>query len=112
MQSTTGVWCGLLSCLNIGFRNAGCRSSAVLLVKGQGRMRLGAARRKGLLAIELRPDYWPAYAVSADHYQDMNESSPSRRWLQRRLQAAPDSKALKRRLDQLATRPPRKSAER
>lgn len=49
-------------------------------------------------AIELRPDYWPPYALMGDHYRQLGELSLARTWLEKGLEAVPDAKPLSRRL--------------
>jgi tetratricopeptide (TPR) repeat protein len=52
-------------------------------------------------AIELKPDYWPPYAVMSDYYQDAGNIKMARQVLERGLSSSPDAKALTRRLADL-----------
>jgi tetratricopeptide (TPR) repeat protein len=56
--------------------------------------------------IDLRKDYWPAYAALSDYYQQLGDSSKARHVLERGLEPAPGSKALQRRLDALSAKKP------
>lgn len=58
-----------------------------------------------LRAIEIKPDYWPPYAVLADYYQEMGEAKQARDILERGLSTIPDAQALKKRLVRLEHRP-------
>ncbi len=80
--------------------------------KGEVLVRLG----KSLLAIaefqraiELKADYWPPYAAMSGIYKDTGDIAKAREWLEKGLAAAPDAKALARRLDEL---PPSKTSTR
>ena len=81
----------------------------VLTKKAENLVRLG----KGPLAvedleraIEVKADYWPAYAQLADYYRDAGQKAKAREALERGLAAAPDTPALKRRLAQVDTSRP------
>jgi len=52
-------------------------------------------------AVELRPDYWPAYADLSDYYRQANEIALARETLQEGLSRSPDASGLKRRLAEL-----------
>ena len=76
----------------------------ILTRKGENLIRLG----KGSLAvfdleraISLKPDYWPAYAQLADHYNSIGDARRARESLQEGLAQAPDANGLKRRLGEL-----------
>ena len=56
-------------------------------------------------AIELKRDYWPAYARLADYYKDNGQRQKAREILEDGLKAAPDTKALQRRLRELDSAP-------
>ena len=78
----------------------------VRLKKGENLVLLG----KGPLAvlefesaIELRKDYWPPYAQLSDYYKDSGDSLKAKEVLVRGLTAAPDAKALQRRLAEMET---------
>lgn len=76
----------------------------ILTKKGENLMRLGnapAAIAALEEAAELKPDYWPPYAALSDHFKSAGELSRAREWLDRGLQAAPDSRALRTRLEHL-----------
>ena len=81
----------------------------ILTKKAQNLFRLGstdAAASQLYQAIDLKPDYWPAYAALGDHYKDSGELGQAREWLEKGLAAAPDSRALKKRLLELDKRTP------
>ena len=59
------------------------------------------ATSAALVAIEVKPDYWPAYAAMSDGYKRMGDVKNARQWLEKGLAAAPDSKALSKRLSEL-----------
>jgi tetratricopeptide (TPR) repeat protein len=52
-------------------------------------------------AIALKPDYWPPYADMSDYYKRSGNIKLARAALERGLAAAPDTKALTRRLAEL-----------
>jgi tetratricopeptide (TPR) repeat protein len=52
-------------------------------------------------AIEIKADYWPAYAAMSDYYKESSQLAKAREWLEKGLSVAPDTNALKRRLAQL-----------
>ena len=55
-------------------------------------------------AIELKRDYWPAYAALSDYYKDMGQLAKSRQALEQGLSLVPDAKPLSTRLSQLRGR--------
>jgi tetratricopeptide (TPR) repeat protein len=76
----------------------------------RGEALLGLGRHAQALAeferaIELKPDYWPAYAQISDHYKSVGELAKARQALEDGLQHAPDAKGLRRRLQELEERP-------
>lgn len=56
-------------------------------------------------AIAVKPDYWPPYTVLSDLAKSSGDREGARRWLEKGLQAAPDTPALVRRLQELGTSP-------
>ncbi len=67
---------------------------------------LSALRREDAIdaakrAIELKPDYWPAYAALSDYFQMKGDPERARQWLKKGLDVAPNAKALHRRLAEL-----------
>jgi tetratricopeptide (TPR) repeat protein len=76
----------------------------IFMKKGENLIRLGQ-HGSGILqllrAIELRPDYWPPYAVMSDHYKNTGDLKNAREVLEKGLLASPDAKALKERLANL-----------
>jgi tetratricopeptide (TPR) repeat protein len=76
----------------------------ILLRKGENLIRLGqgaSGNLQLLRAIELRPDYWPAYAATSDYYKKTGDLEKAREVLEKGLSASPDAKALKERLADL-----------
>lgn len=76
----------------------------VLTKKGEALLHLGRGSPAVFefeRAIELKPDYWPPYARLADYHKDRGETEKARAVLEAGLQAAPDTKALQRRLAEL-----------
>jgi hypothetical protein len=76
----------------------------------RGEALLGLGRHAQALAeferaIELKPDYWPAYAQISDHYKSVGELAKARQALEDGLQHAPDAKGLRRRLQELEEPP-------
>lgn len=66
------------------------------------RLRRGAQGIGELLrAIALKPDYWPPYAYISDYYKEVGDVVSAREWLEKGLSAAPNTKALMRRLAEL-----------
>jgi Tfp pilus assembly protein PilF len=55
-------------------------------------------------AIELKRDYWPAYAALSDHYKNMGQLAKSREVLEQGLSLSPDAKPLSTRLSQMRGR--------
>lgn len=56
-------------------------------------------------AVELKPDYWPAFAQMSDYYRRIGDLDKARETLHRGLKAAPDTPALSRRLKELDEKP-------
>jgi tetratricopeptide (TPR) repeat protein len=52
-------------------------------------------------AVELKPDYWPAYAALSDYFRDIGQLSQARQWLEKGLSAAPNASPLRRRLAEI-----------
>lgn len=52
-------------------------------------------------AIELKPDYWPPYAVLSDYYKDQGVVAKAREVLEQGLSAVPEAKPLRTRLAEL-----------
>ena len=76
----------------------------ILTKKGETLVQLGqgaSARTTLSRAIELKPDYWPAYAALSEHYVKVGDVAKAREVLQKGLEVTPDEKALKRRLAEL-----------
>lgn len=72
--------------------------------KGQNLVRLD----KGYLAtvefkraIELKPDYWQAYAGLSDYYKGRGDFQKAREYLEKGLSSSPDADGLKKRLTEL-----------
>jgi tetratricopeptide (TPR) repeat protein len=82
--------------------------------KGENLILLGRgplATAEFLLAIELKPDYWPPYARMSDFYKKTGDLAKAREWLEKGLSAAPNAKALQQRLAELgAAKGKRKAA--
>jgi len=75
-----------------------------LMKKGENLIRLGQVGNgtlQLLRAIELKPDYWPPYAVMSDYYKKSGDPKKAREVLEKGLSASPDAKALKERLANL-----------
>lgn len=76
----------------------------ILTKKGENLIRLGRGPIGNLQlqrAIELKPDYWPAYAAMSDYYKKTGDVKNAREVLEKGLSASPDAKALKERLANL-----------
>lgn len=76
----------------------------ILTKKGENLIRLGRAPlgiQELTRAIELKPDYWPPYAVMSDHYKATGDIKKAREVLEKGLSVTPDVKALKMRLAEL-----------
>ena len=76
----------------------------ILMKKGENLIRLGqdgSGNLQLLRAIELKPDYWPPYAVMSDYYKKTGDLKNAREVLEKGLLASPDAKALKERLANL-----------
>jgi hypothetical protein len=63
----------------------------ILTKKGESLVLLGQPEAVQALgrAINLRPDYWPAYAALSDYYRNIGNLKEARQWLQQGLVAAP-----------------------
>ncbi len=76
----------------------------ILMKKGENLIRLskgGDGILQLLRATELKPDYWPPYAIMSDYYKDHGNLKDAREALEKGLSASPDAKALKKRLANL-----------
>jgi len=77
----------------------------VLTKKGENLIRLKQfteAMPVLLRAMEVKPDYWPPYAILSDYFRDMGDVPRAREWLDKGLAVAPESKALRSRQAELA----------
>ncbi|MGC2518208.1 MAG: tetratricopeptide repeat protein [Burkholderiales bacterium] len=63
--------------------------------------RVGQGMAELQRAIDMKPDYWPAYGAISDYYKDAGQFAKAREWLEKGLAVAPDARALKRRLADL-----------
>ena len=76
----------------------------ILTKKGENLIRVGQGPL-GMVelerAAELKPDYWPPYALMSDYYKDAGNVPKARDLLERGLALIPDAAALKRRLAEL-----------
>jgi len=73
----------------------------LLTAKGKNLIRLGngtVAVGELMRAMEIKPDYWPPYAVLSDFYKETGEVAKARQILERGLSFAPESNALRKRL--------------
>jgi tetratricopeptide (TPR) repeat protein len=52
-------------------------------------------------AIRLKADYWPPYAALSFHFQKTGNIAQAREWLEKGLAAAPNTRALEKRLKEL-----------
>ena len=68
-----------------------------LIRLGNGTVAVGELMR----AMEIKPDYWPPYAVLSDFYKEGGEVAKAREVLERGLSFAPDAAALRKRLENL-----------
>jgi len=76
----------------------------ILMKKGENLIRMdqvGSGNLQLQRAIELKPDYWPPYAVMSDSYKKKGDLKNARDVLEKGLLASPDAKALKERLANL-----------
>lgn len=76
----------------------------ILMKKGENLIRLGqvgSGTLQLLRAIELKPDYWPPYAVMSDYYKKSGDPKKAREVLEKGLSVSPDAIALKARLADL-----------
>jgi tetratricopeptide (TPR) repeat protein len=76
----------------------------ILTKKGENLLALGRTG-PGLEALEkairAKPDYWPPYAAISDRFKQSGDPRSAREWLEKGLAAAPNTPALKRRLQAL-----------
>lgn len=56
-------------------------------------------------AVEIKPDYWPAYAQMSDYHQRAGDVKKAREALEAGLAVAPGTQALTRRLEALGSKP-------
>lgn len=68
-----------------------------LIMLDRGPEGVGELRR----AIQIKPSYWPPYAALSDYFKDTGDTKRAREWLEKGLEAAPNTRALSRRLDEL-----------
>jgi len=76
----------------------------ILMKKGENLIRLGqggSGLTQLLRAIQLKPGYWPPYAVMSDYYKNTGDLKKAHEVLENGLSASPDAKALKERLANL-----------
>lgn len=76
----------------------------ILTKKGENLIRLGRgpeAIDDLMRAIQLKPDYWPPYAVLSDYFRDRKDVANAKDWLNKGLAAAPNTRPLETRLRQL-----------
>ncbi len=76
----------------------------ILTKKGQSLVRIGrgaVAVADLERAIQLKPDYWPAYAQLGDYYKEIGKLDQAREVLTKGLSQTPDVNALKQRLAEL-----------
>ena len=74
--------------------------------KGETMMALGKTHEavaEFQRAIQIKPDYWPPYAEMSDYFRKVGNIKMAQEILEQGLVAAPDTKALKRRLAELDT---------
>lgn len=53
-------------------------------------------------AIQVKPDYWPPYAVLSDYFRDVGDIPKAHEWLDKALAIDPNAKSLKVRQTELA----------
>lgn len=78
----------------------------ILTKKGENLLQLdNATDGVGALlrAIQLKPDYWPPYAVLSDYFKKLKNVSAAREWIVKGLAASPDAKALQRRQTEIGS---------
>jgi tetratricopeptide (TPR) repeat protein len=76
-----------------------------LILLGKGPEGVSVLRR----AIDIKPDYWPPYAAMADYFKDNGAPAKAREWLEKGLEAAPNTRALERRLAALNPSPAKRN---
>jgi tetratricopeptide (TPR) repeat protein len=88
-------------------RSAASRSENFVLLpeiltrKGENLVRLGrgpTAVQQLQHAMELKPDYWPPYAVLSDYYKSAGQIDRAREVLEKGLSLSPEAKGLRTRL--------------
>ena len=77
----------------------------ILTKQGETLLKLGKSEGVTPLirAIELKPDYWPPYAVLSDYFQRLGDLRSAREWLEKGIPVVTDTKPLVVRLKKLAT---------
>ncbi|HKW36438.1 MAG TPA: hypothetical protein VJO54_01360 [Burkholderiales bacterium] len=70
------------------------RKGENLISLDRGPEGVGALQR----AIDIKPDYWPAYAAMSDYFKGLGALAKARSWLEKGLAESPDTKPLLRRL--------------
>lgn len=73
------------------------KKGEALLGRGKAALALAEFER----AIELKPDYWPPYALISDHYRANGDLVKARQILEEGLKRSPGVKGLQRRLKEL-----------
>lgn len=76
----------------------------ILTKKGEALVGLGRGARAVAefeRAIELKPDYWPAFAQISDYYKSIGDLTKAREALESGLSRSPQAKGLERRLREL-----------
>ncbi len=79
----------------------------ILTKKAENLLQLGDTESAVLAiddAVKLHPTYWPPYAALSDHYHRLGQIQKAREWLKKGLAAAPNTRALERRLEKLDQR--------
>lgn len=80
----------------------------ILMKKGENLIRLNRAPEAVeplQRAIELKPDYWPPYAVMSDYFKSRKDNAKAREWLEKALAIAPNSQSLRTRWAELGGKP-------
>jgi len=76
----------------------------ILTKKGENLLRLNRAPLAIIEfehAAQLKPDYWPPFALMSDYYKKVGDAGAARRWLERGLEGSPNADPLIRRLREL-----------
>ena len=79
----------------------------ILTKKGENLLKLGNVPMALAIleeAATLKPDYWPPYAALSDHFKNSGDISRAKEWLEKGLQADPESRALRTRRQDLDKR--------